>query len=70
MSDDDATPYCINRCGPAVGERINGMAGEDEVVDLMCADCLIRCTCTGVGLRTMLARLTGEVRHAKDCPRG
>ena len=39
--DDDATPYCINRCGrPAVGERINGMCDEDEVVDLLCAACL------------------------------
>ena len=42
MSDDDATPYCINdhRHGPAIGERINGMCGEDEVVDLLCAACL------------------------------
>ena len=42
MNDD--TPYCLNdhTHGPAIGERINGMAGEHEVVDLYCAACLER----------------------------
>lgn len=35
---DDLRPYCVaDGCSePAVGERITGMIGEDEVVDLVC----------------------------------
>ena len=42
MWDDDTQPQCCNDYthGPAVGETINGMAGEDEVVELLCAGCL------------------------------
>lgn len=29
-----------------------------------------QCTCTGVGLRTKLAALTGRVEHAVDCVEG
>ena len=41
MPDDDE-PQCCNdyRHGPAVGERLNGMCGDTEVVDLLCAACL------------------------------
>ena len=40
MPDDE--PQCANdyRHGPAIGERIDGMCGEDEVVLLLCAGCL------------------------------
>ena len=40
MTDDE--PQCCNDYthGPAIGERINGMAGDVEVVDLLCAECL------------------------------
>lgn len=35
--DDDTRPYCIEQDGkPAVGERLVGMLGEDEVVELVC----------------------------------
>ena len=39
----DDEPQCLNdhTHGPAVGETINGMAGDHEVVDLLCADCLL-----------------------------
>lgn len=36
-------PYCINGCkAPAVGEEILGMLGEDEIVELVCYDCLMK----------------------------
>jgi hypothetical protein len=40
MADD--TPHCLNdhRHGPAVGETLYGMAGDDEIVGLLCAECL------------------------------
>jgi hypothetical protein len=36
---DDTRPYCIEGCGSlAVGERLVGMLGEDEIVELVCYD--------------------------------
>lgn len=41
---DDNTPYCLNdhTHGPAIGEQLNGMYHEHEVVNLLCAPCLER----------------------------
>ena len=43
MSADDV-PHCLNdhTHGPATGETLNGMADENEVVNLLCYNCLTR----------------------------
>lgn len=38
---DPSIAYCINGCPRlAVGEKINGMYEDDEVVELMCYECI------------------------------